>query len=177
MQVSPIPVLSSGHYSQEWGSVPARDTLSDKGHRLSLPSSFYIIHQQDSPTGPIHKGSITALLAGQCVYCAGGQTVEAGVIGIPWPKCLDVSIVTKPNLQFKEKIIFIKTEACFISILLREWEGWKTQNEGRGLFIHTWHQDQLQGTIPISIPPPQLLCGAQAQLRIDGTRIKTLLAQ
>lgn len=47
----------------------------------------------------------------------------------------------------------------------------------RGLFIHTPYQDQLQGVTPISIPPLQRLCGVQGQLRTDGTRIKTLLAQ
>lgn len=137
MQVSPIPVLSSGHYSQEWGSVPARDTLSDKGHRLSLPSSFYIIHQQDSPTGPIHKGTITALLAGQCVCCAGGQRIEAGVTGITWVKCLDISIVTKPNLQFKEKIIFIKNRSMFYFNSVEGVRGMENTKWGEGsLYTH-----------------------------------------
>lgn len=58
-----------------------------------------------------------------------------------------------------------------------EGEGWKTQNEGKGsLYTHTTLGPTTRNNTHFH-SSRQLLCGVQGQLRIDGTRIKTLLAQ
>lgn len=86
---SPTLVLSSSHHSQKWGSFPARDTLSGKGHHPSLPNSFYTSARlpkdlsRKEPLPPSWQGSVF------------GQKIEAGMMRITWPRCLGSSILTK----------------------------------------------------------------------------------
>lgn len=62
----------------------------------------------------------------------------------------------------------------FISILLRETDGNKKWGEG-SLYTHTTSGSTTRKNTHFHPNPPK--CGVQGQLRIDGTIIKTLLAQ